>query len=101
MKIEQIKEKVRKGKYYISFTHTEKLRKRRINTGEIEEAISRGEIIEDYPYDVRGASCLILGFTFKGKPLHIVCGRVGEEIIIITVYEPSLSEWQEDLKIRR
>ena len=101
MKIEEIKEKVRRGEYYISFTHTEKFRRRRISTGEIEEAISRGEIIEDYPYDVRGASCLILGLTIKGKPLHIVCSRVEEEIIIITAYEPGLSEWEEDLRTRR
>ena len=40
MKIEEIKEKVENGKYYISFTHTEKLRRRRIAAKEIEEAIS-------------------------------------------------------------
>ncbi len=101
MKIEEVKEKVRRGEYYISFTHTEKLRRRRISAGQIEQAISRGEIIEDYSYDVRGASCLILGFTAKGEPLHIVCGKAEEEIIIITAYEPSLSKWEEDLRTRR
>lgn len=101
MKIEEIKERVEKGKYYISFSHTEKLRRRKLSAQEIEQAISRGEIIEDYPYDARGASCLILGFAFKGRPLHIVCGKVREEIIIITAYEPRLDEWEEDLRTRR
>jgi len=99
--LEEIREKVREGRYYVSFTHTEKLRKRKISAEEIEEAISKGEIIEDYPHDPRGASCLILGFTKKGRPLHIVCGKAGEEIIIITAYEPSLDEWEEDLRTRR
>ena len=99
--IEEVKEKIAEEKYHISFTHTEKLRRRKISTKDIEEAISDGEIIEDYPLDPRGPGCLILGFTLKGKPLHIVCGKSAEEIIIITVYEPSLNEWEEDLKTRR
>lgn len=101
MTLDEIKRKVREGKYYISFTHTEKLRRRKISAEEIEEADSKGEIIEDYPHDPRGASCLILGFTHQGRPLHVVCGKVGEEIIIITAYEPELDEWEEDLRTRR
>ena len=99
--LDEIKEKITKEKYYISFTHTEKLRRRKISTKDIEEAISNGDIIEDYPLDPRGPSCLISGFTIKGKSLHIVCGKSDEKIIIITVYKPSPDEWEEDLKTRR
>jgi glycosyltransferase involved in cell wall biosynthesis len=53
----------------ISFTHTEKIRLRKIEAEEIEEAVREGTIIEAYPDDSRGASCLILGFTNKGRPL--------------------------------
>ena len=101
MKFEEIKRKVKKGKYYISFTHTERLRKRKISAKELEEAISQGEIIEDYPHDPRGASCLILGFTKGRRALHVVCGKANDEVIIITAYEPSPEEWREDLKTRR
>ncbi len=35
---------------------------RMITTTEVETVIMTGEVIEDYPEDVRGHSCLILGF---------------------------------------
>ena len=73
MTLEEIRQKVSEGEDHISFTHTEKLRRRKITVKELEEAISKGEIIEDYPHDTRGVSCLILGFTGKGMPLHLVC----------------------------
>lgn len=69
---------------------------------EIEEAISNGEIIEAYPDDPRGISCLIYGFTHQGRPLHVVCGDLeAERILVITAYEPSSEEWEEDWKTRR
>ncbi len=102
MKIERIREKVKVGKYIISFTHTEKMRLRKIEAQDIEEAIYEGRIIEPYPDDPRGASCLILGLTNKGRPLHIVCGRIeNDEILIITAYEPDAEEWEADWKTRK
>jgi len=100
--IQSSREKMRTGKYRIAFTHTEKLRERKIEVAELEEAISIGEVIEAYLDDPRGPSCLILGFTHQGRPLHIVCGDLeGERILVITAYEPSLEEWEEDWKTRR
>ena len=102
MDIETIRDKIQSGKYIVSFTHTEKIRLRKINIEDIEQAISGGTIIEPYPDDPRGASCLILGFTEKVRPLHIVCGRLeDEEILIITAYEPDSIEWESDLKTRK
>jgi hypothetical protein len=40
-----------------------KVRPCRISVQEIREAIAVGEVIEDYPNDKYGPSCLILGFT--------------------------------------
>ena len=31
----------------------------------------------------------------------MVCGKVGEEVIIITVYEPGPDEWEQGLRTRR
>ena len=101
MEIADIRRKVEQGKYRLSYTHTEKLRQRKIEAQEVEQAISTGEIIEDYPTDPRGPSCLILGYTKKGRPLHIVCGKVQEGLLIITEYEPSPEEWESDWKRRR
>jgi len=69
VKIETIQKKIGQGKYIISFTHTEKLRQRRIKAEDIEQAVKRGTIIENYPEDRRGPSCLILGFIGK-RPHH-------------------------------
>lgn len=47
-----------------------------------------GSLLESYPDDRRGGSCLVVGFTKKGKPIHSVCGRSGNSLVIITVYIP-------------
>jgi len=57
--INDIKERARQGKYRISFTRTVKLRQRQIEIRQLEEALSTGKIVEDYPDDPRGPSCLI------------------------------------------
>jgi hypothetical protein len=100
--INSIQAKVRNGRYIISFTHTEKVRLRKIEAKEIEEAICKGAVIEPYPDDPRGPSCLILGFTSQGRPLHVVCGKIEEEeILIITAYEPDSKEWEADWRTRK
>ena len=60
-----------------------------------------GTTIEDYPEDQRGASCLIFGLAGE-RPLHVLCGRLdAEEILIITAYEPDPVEWEDDWKTRK
>ena len=101
MDIEIIREKIGQGRYTISFTHTEKLRQRRIKAEDIERALKTGKIIEDYLEDQRGASCLILGFV-GGRPLHVLCGCLdAEELLIITAYEPDPMEWEDDWATRK
>jgi hypothetical protein len=96
-----IRERVQRGEYVISFTHTERLRERKIGAQNIEEAIGTGMIIEDYPDDPRGPSCLILGQSGE-RPLPVVCGRLeAEQILIITAYEPDPTEWEADWRTRR
>ena len=92
---------MRQGRYIISFTHTEKLRRRRIKANDIEQAMETGTIIEDYPEDQRGPSCLVLGFVGR-RPLHIVCGQANvDEVLIITAYEPDPAEWESDWTTRK
>ena len=101
MDIEAIRGKIGQGRYAVSFTHTEKLRQRRIKARDIEEAVKTGNIIEEYPDDPRGASCLIFGAVGE-RPLHVLCGRLdAEEILIITAYEPDPEEWEDGWKTRK
>jgi len=99
--IEDIRRKVAEGKYAISFTHSEKLRLRRIKAADIEQAVKSGNIIEDYPNDPRGASCLILG-RVGNRPLHILFARLeAEELLLVTAYEPDPGEWEDDRQTRK
>jgi hypothetical protein len=73
MKIEEIKDKIKQEKYEISF-HAEKERYAEdITISDLENAFANGEILESYPDDPRGSSCLILGYS-RSMPIHIVCG---------------------------
>jgi hypothetical protein len=59
-----------------------------LSISEIEAAIFNSIIVESYPLDQRDESCLLVGFTNFGKPVHVVCGKHEEQLIIITVYIP-------------
>ncbi len=68
---------------------------RDVSVSEIEQAISGNPLmIEDYPNDKYGPSCLILGYTENERPLHIQCSYSSRPLIkIITVYQPSPEIW--------
>ena len=93
MDIERIRARIKAREYTISFTHTEKPRERMIEAADLEEAVRNGTIIEACPDDPRGPSCLISGLSRSGKPLHVVCGALEEEeVLIVTAYEPDPEE---------
>ena len=73
---------------------------RLITTSEIHRVIDDGEVIEDYPEDVRGHSCLILGKGFDNRPIHIVCSPKDEYLALITTYLPDEDEWSDDFRVR-
>jgi hypothetical protein len=93
MDIEEIREKVRRNEYEISF-HAEKERYAEdIAIPDIENVLINGEILEEYPDDPRGLSCLVLGYS-QHRPIHIVCGFTSTKWIrIITVYVPKPPKW--------
>mgnify|MGYP002405551717 CR=1 FL=1 len=64
-----------------------------INLNVVLEAISRSEILENYPEHRRGTCCLLNGTTDNGKNLHIVCTTSQPILIIITVYLPKPPKW--------
>lgn len=99
--LEQIREKVAQGQFEFSQHAVDQSIIRHIRVHELREAIARGEIIEDYPYDKRGPSCLILGFTLADRPLHIQCSYPSRPLVkIITLYEPDPKLWT-NFKFRR
>ena len=59
-----------------------------LTIADVEEAILAGRILENYPEDRRGESCLVVGFSNSGIPIHIVCGERNDQLVIINVYIP-------------
>jgi len=99
--IDEIRTKFNADEFEFSKHATDQSLLREIAVEEIREAIDDGEIIEDYPNDKYGPSCLMLGFTAASRPLHIQCSYPSRPLIkVITVYEPNPSEWI-DFRIRR
>jgi len=72
-----------------------------VTADEVRDVIFSGEIVEDYPNDKRGHSCLMFGVPSTGKPIHLVCAPKDEYLAIITVYRPTLDKWEPSLKVRR
>jgi hypothetical protein len=100
--LQEIKSRVRAGKYEYSKHAVDQSIIRRISNDELVQAIvTSNEIIEDYPDDKYGPSCLMLGFTQNGRPLHIqVSHPYRSPLKIVTVYEPDEKLWV-NLKIRK
>ncbi|MBI4232598.1 DUF4258 domain-containing protein [Candidatus Peregrinibacteria bacterium] len=100
MDLNWIKRKI-KGEYEFSCHADRERESEKLKVEDVEMAIISGEIIEDYPSDPRGASCLVLGYGSHGNSLHVVCGKTpAGNLRIITVYTPSLPRWL-DPKTRR
>jgi len=74
---------------------------RMISTREIRLVIEQGEIIENYPEDARGHSCLMLGCGVAERAIHVVCAPKDDFLAIITAYIPDKGEWADDYKTRR
>jgi hypothetical protein len=74
---------------------------RMITTAEVRFVIDDGEVIEDYPDDPRGHSCLILGHGDDGRAIHAVCSPKDEFLAIITAYLPDPEEWSADFRTRK
>ena len=69
--IEEIQEKIKLGEYEYSRHAVDQSILREISNEEIIAVIQSGEIIEDYPQDKYGPSCLIAGSTPKGRWIHV------------------------------
>lgn len=92
--LDEIQEKVRGDQFEFSKHAVDQSIVRRISLQELREAISSGEVIEDYPNDRYGPSCLIYGETLDSRPLHIQCSYPSRPLVkIITLYEPNPNRW--------
>jgi hypothetical protein len=99
--IEELRAKIAADEFEFSKHATDQTLLRGITVQEIREAIAAAQVIEDYPDDKYGPSCLLIGFTQAGRALHVQCSYPSRpKIKVITVYEPEPNLWVE-FKVRR
>ena len=98
--IERIKKQVEAENYRFTIHGFERCVERYISPNEVKYAMLSGEVIEDYPKDKYGPSCLIYGVTKEGRILHVQCSI--DPVWVITAYDPTLNpdEWEADFKRR-
>ncbi len=92
MDILAIQNAIREDNVFFTEHAVQQMAKRGIDDDEVLETILSGEIIEEYPADKYGPSCLIYGQTDGGRHLHVV-SSLPPRVRIITVYEPDSDEW--------
>lgn len=96
--IAEIVSKIKNRQYEFSKHAVDQSIVRDISVPEMEQAILENAlIIEDYPNDKYGPSCLILGYTLNGRPLHVQCSYPNRPLVkIITLYQPDPELWIDD-----
>jgi uncharacterized protein DUF4258 len=84
-----VKEKIRSSEYYVSRDGDQERQNDNLSILEVKESLLNGRILEQYTDTGRGESCLVVGFTEDGKPVHVVCGKRKDTLTIVTVYIPA------------
>lgn len=74
---------------------------RMITAAEVRAVILQDDILEDYPDDPRGHSCLMRGEPVPDRIIHVVCSPKDEYLAIITAYIPDAAGWDEAKRQRR
>lgn len=92
MDITTIRRRVKTGEYDLSEHAHRERQEEQITIQDIERTLLKGDILEKYPQDPRGESCLVAGIV-KNKPIHAICGFRGEKLLIVTVYIPKPPTW--------
>jgi len=91
-----IRNEIKKQNYEISLHADDERIAEGLTVFKVEFALSNCEIIEQYPDDPRGESCLALGFTPARRPIHVVCGmNPSGHLILVTIYMPTMPKWKD------
>jgi hypothetical protein len=102
MTLDDIRGALTLGRIELTVHALKRIVERNISQREIIEASENAIEIEDYPQDKYFPSCLLLGFTRNGRPLHLHVSRMqGESVRIITLYEPNPHEWGNNFRERK
>ena len=100
--IDQLRQKIACGQVEYSLHAVRQMVVRNITPEEVAQSVLAGEVIEDYPHDKYGPSCLVLGRTATRRPLHVQCSHPSRPLVkVITAYEPDPAEWDATFRQRK
>ena len=71
--IDQLRKKIALGQVEYSLHAVRQMVARNITPEEVAQTVLAGEVIEDYPDDKYGPSCLLFGRTAGQRALHVQC----------------------------
>ncbi len=74
---------------------------RLIEPDDVEYVLTHDELIEEYPDDARGHSCLLMDQLPSKNYLHVVCAPKDDHLVIITAYWPDSSEFGNNFRVRK
>ena len=98
---EQIRVQLLLGEFDLTRHARIRVVERNISRSDIGQSGADSVIIEEYLEDKYSPSCLLLGFTRDGRPLHIQVSLADTELVrVITVYEPDPQLWH-NYSVRR
>jgi len=99
--LQQIQAAIRFTEFGLTLHAQQQMTARSIRVSEVRTTLlaADADIIEDYPEDSRGPSCLVYG-TASDRTLHVHVSYP-PEIVVITAYEPDPIKWELDLKTRK
>lgn len=87
-----IEDSVSKNDFLISEHAHQERQEEQITVAEIKQVLLKGEVLEEYPKDPRGKSCLVAGKA-NDRVIHVVCGKRISRLLIVTVYLPKKPTW--------
>ena len=97
----QIRAELRAGNFRITEHGLQEILADGLSAAELIDGIlnRQAEVVEDYPGDSRGASCLVATWTRGGEPVHVVFSYPPRPKMI-TAYRLDPKKWL-DYKTRR
>ncbi|MFQ5830105.1 MAG: DUF4258 domain-containing protein [Candidatus Methylomirabilia bacterium] len=98
--MEWIRERVETDQYLLTIHADEERRNDGLEMADLETVLTGGVILEGYPEDPRGPSCLVSGES-RRIPVLVVCGRNRSGwLVVITVYRPGRPKWESPTRRR-
>lgn len=90
---------MRRSQKLLEFTchATERMEERAIEKDDIKSALKTGIIIELNKEANPWPTCLVLGKTCQGDPLHVAVALADNCFLILTAYVPDVEIWGENL----